>query len=270
VRLARAGQGRCAHVLQVNCSPLEQHPLCTSTSLRAQTKPWLSVSSHLHRQARVRLAIAPVLAEQLQGRQARVRWRSPSLHRVVAHTQALVGLRQAMPRHIPARAGAGQRRAPAGVGVEASTRAPAPSVQLPDVADAGRERGRGRCGAQAQRKQQRHGSGAALPTRRAQGLVHQRAAYRAWARAAAAAPLFPPLLLRPPVLEAERTFNRQSEGSRQPSYTASSSAPADGRNASLASPAIQEVWRCSWRLGAAPAARGRALPGMVRARRGAQ
>jgi len=190
--LARAGQGRCAHVLQVNCSPLEQHPLCTSTSLRAQTKPWLSVSSHLHRQARVRLAIAPVLAEQLQGRQARVRWRSPSLHRVVARAQALGGLRQAMPRHIPARAGAGQRRAPAGVGVEASTRAPAPSVQLPGVAAAGRERGRGRCGAQAQRKQQRRGSGAALPNRRAQGLVHQRAAYRAWARAAAAAPLFPP------------------------------------------------------------------------------
>lgn len=88
------------------------------------------------------------------------------------------------------------------------------------------------------------------------------------------APRLPRLSFLPPA-QASRAgsrahFYRQSEGSRQPSYTASSSAPADGRNASLASPAIQEVWRCSWRLGAAPAARGRALPGMVRARRGAQ
>ena len=45
--MLEATQGAQAHVSQVNRSPVEQQPLCTSSALRWHTNPWLSVSSHL-------------------------------------------------------------------------------------------------------------------------------------------------------------------------------------------------------------------------------
>ena len=89
--LSRLGhiQGTQAHVSQVNRSPVEQQPLCTSSALRSHTNPWLSVSSHL----RTAGAAGQGHTRRLQAARAQLQGVcSPALHRVVAGAQPLPAL----------------------------------------------------------------------------------------------------------------------------------------------------------------------------------
>ena len=95
-------RGTQAHVSQVNRSPVEQQPLCTSSALRWHTNPWLSVSSHL----RTAGAAGQGHARRLQAARAQLQGVfSPALHRVIAGAQPLPALPLRLKAgHIPASA----------------------------------------------------------------------------------------------------------------------------------------------------------------------